>query len=173
MSDKFQDIYRIPSARAEWWDYTQNGVYFITICTAHREHYLGEIVKTIDDGDYPGKMSHVETSRVETLHVETLHATSLPKQKQKQNPNPESLGMKNEFMASISPKKGELGSIIRSYKSAVTQQARQIHADFAWQTRFHEHIIRNKQSFLVIRKYIHNNPATWENDQLNSESTDN
>lgn len=76
-------------------------------------------------------------------------------------------------MASISPKKGELGTIIRSYKSVVTQQARQIHADFAWQTRFHEHIIRNKQSFLVIRKYIRNNPATWDDDQLNSESTDN
>jgi len=40
--DKFQHKYRIPSARAQWHDYN-GGVYFITICTAYRNHYLGEI----------------------------------------------------------------------------------------------------------------------------------
>jgi REP element-mobilizing transposase RayT len=44
MSDKFQDKYRIPSARAEWWDYSSNAAYFITIYTRGREHYFGEIV---------------------------------------------------------------------------------------------------------------------------------
>jgi len=43
MSDKFQDKFRIPSARAEWWDYSSNGAYFVTICTRGREHYFGEI----------------------------------------------------------------------------------------------------------------------------------
>jgi len=43
MSDKFQDKYRIQSARAQWWDYAWNAPYFVTICTAHREHYFGEI----------------------------------------------------------------------------------------------------------------------------------
>ena len=41
-SDKFQNKYRIPTARAKWHDYN-GGVYFITICTAGREHYFGEI----------------------------------------------------------------------------------------------------------------------------------
>jgi putative transposase len=40
--DKFQHKYRIPSARAQWHDYN-GGVYFITICTAYRKHYFGEI----------------------------------------------------------------------------------------------------------------------------------
>jgi len=40
--DKFQHRYRIASARAPWHDYN-GGVYFITICTAHRNHYFGEI----------------------------------------------------------------------------------------------------------------------------------
>lgn len=43
--DKFQNKYRIPSARLQSWDYGANGAYFITICSGHREHYFGEIVK--------------------------------------------------------------------------------------------------------------------------------
>ena len=30
--------------RKQNWDYTQNGAYFITICTANRENYFGEII---------------------------------------------------------------------------------------------------------------------------------
>jgi putative transposase len=41
-TDKFQNKYRIPSARAVWHDYN-GGDYFITICTAERMHYFGEI----------------------------------------------------------------------------------------------------------------------------------
>ena len=42
--EKWKGKYRIPSARASWWDYSRNGVYFITICTRDREHFLGECV---------------------------------------------------------------------------------------------------------------------------------
>jgi len=42
--EKFQNKYRIPSARAQWWDYGNDAAYFITICTRNREHYFGEIV---------------------------------------------------------------------------------------------------------------------------------
>jgi len=44
MSDKFQDTYRIPSARADWWDYRNSAAYFVTIGTAFSEQYLGEII---------------------------------------------------------------------------------------------------------------------------------
>lgn len=47
MSDKFQNQYRIPSARADWWDYGWNAAYFVTICTAHRECYFGEIINAM------------------------------------------------------------------------------------------------------------------------------
>jgi putative transposase len=43
MSDKFQDKYRIPSARWQDWDYSWNGAYFITICTAGRDRDFGRI----------------------------------------------------------------------------------------------------------------------------------
>jgi putative transposase len=43
MKNKFQNKYRIPSARLQTWDYANNGAYFITICTKNREHYFGKI----------------------------------------------------------------------------------------------------------------------------------
>ena len=41
---RFQDKYRIPSARLKNWDYGCNGSYFITICTQNRDNYFGKIV---------------------------------------------------------------------------------------------------------------------------------
>jgi putative transposase len=40
---KFQGKYRIETARAKWWDYSNEGDYFITICTKNREHLFGYI----------------------------------------------------------------------------------------------------------------------------------
>ena len=48
--DKFQNKYRIPSARWQTWDYGSNGAYFITICIQNRRHFFGEIIdSTIPD----------------------------------------------------------------------------------------------------------------------------
>ncbi len=43
MSDKFQNKYRIPSARLRNLDYSSDAVYFITICTAKHHYYFGKI----------------------------------------------------------------------------------------------------------------------------------
>jgi putative transposase len=43
MSEKFQNKYRIPSVRLQYWDYGSNAAYFITICTAERKHFFGDI----------------------------------------------------------------------------------------------------------------------------------
>ena len=40
--DLFQNRFLIPSARAAWHNYS-GGIYFVTICTAGRGHYFGEI----------------------------------------------------------------------------------------------------------------------------------
>lgn len=42
MTDKFQQKYRIPSARYPHHNY-DGGAYFVTICTAGMQHYFGEI----------------------------------------------------------------------------------------------------------------------------------
>lgn len=40
---KFQNKYRIPSARLQNWDYGSNGAYFITICTHKMQPFFGHI----------------------------------------------------------------------------------------------------------------------------------
>jgi REP element-mobilizing transposase RayT len=62
------------------------------------------------------------------------------------------------------PQSKNLASIIRGFKSAVTINARLINSNFTWQPRFHDHIIRDKNSFQRISKYIKNNPQNWKED---------
>jgi len=44
MTEKFQDKYRIPSARLQNWDYSAEGIYFITICTEGHKCFFGKII---------------------------------------------------------------------------------------------------------------------------------
>ena len=72
--------------------------------------------------------------------------------------------LKNQQMAGISPKSNTVSSIIRSYKSAVTKYCNRLKLPFAWQTRYHDHIIRNDESFKRISEYIKKNPVNWRED---------
>jgi REP element-mobilizing transposase RayT len=176
--DKFKNTYRIPSARHPHWDYRWAGAYFITICTKDRLHYFGEIendamqlshvgviadtlwyeiphhTKNVELGAFVVMPNHIHgililTGNDDDHNVETLHATSLP------NPNPNT--NTNQQMADISPKMGSVSAIVRSYKSAVTKHTHRLGYEFAWQTRFHDHIIHDEKSFNTISNYIINN----------------
>jgi putative transposase len=70
---------------------------------------------------------------------------------------------KNKF----GPQSQNLASIIRGYKTGVTKYARNNKIDFSWQSRFHDHIIRNDTEYQRIKNYIINNPKKWKNDSLN------
>ena len=64
---------------------------------------------------------------------------------------------KNQF----GPQSKNLASIVRGFKSAVTKNARLIHPDFAWQSRFYDRIIRDYAAYQNISYYIKQNPANW------------
>lgn len=38
--------------------------------------------------------------------------------------------------------------------------------DFAWQSRFHDHIIRIDEAYYHISNYIRNNPLKWSENQF-------
>jgi REP element-mobilizing transposase RayT len=44
MSEKFKDKYITKSTRLENYDYAQNGLYFVTICTKDREELFGSVI---------------------------------------------------------------------------------------------------------------------------------
>ena len=61
--------------------------------------------------------------------------------------------------------KRSVSSIVLSYKSAVTRHAHEIGLKgTVWQTRFHDHIIREVDAFERIAGYIERNPAAWHDD---------
>ena len=60
-----------------------------------------------------------------------------------QNHSTETDGKKQTAAASEKWKSGTLGVIVNQYKRACTLQSRKIRANFQWQSRYHDHIIRN------------------------------
>jgi putative transposase len=62
--------------------------------------------------------------------------------------------------------KNTVSSIIGSYKSAVTKHANRLGFENGWQSRFHDHIIRNDSEYQRISDYINNNPFNWTNDEF-------
>ncbi|MGV1013173.1 MAG: transposase [Flavobacterium sp.] len=59
-----------------------------------------------------------------------------------------------------------ISKIIRWYKGRCSFECRKINSDFGWQSRFHDHIIRNSKSFDIIQNYIFENPMNWEKDKF-------
>jgi REP element-mobilizing transposase RayT len=58
-----------------------------------------------------------------------------------------------------------LSRFIHWYKGRCTFEMRKIYPEFTWQPRFHEHIIRDEESYLKIVEYIQNNPLKWQEDK--------
>ena len=97
--------------------------------------------------------------------VETQNFASLPTTPTNADipSNPSKLEKpKNQF----GPQSKNLASIIRGFKIGVTKNARQINPNFTWQSRYHDHIIRDEKSYHTISEYIINNPVKWTEDKF-------
>jgi len=172
--DKFKNQYRTKSTRLQYWNYGWNATYFVTICTANRKHYFGEVVQ--------GKMQLSDIGRcaekcwneipehfpfvildgfvVMPNHVHGIIIINKP--------------VETQNIASLLPSKPQnkfgvqsqnLASIVRGFKIGVTKYAKSMKINFAWQPRYHEHIIRNEESYLKIVEYIKTNPLRWQEDR--------
>ena len=242
MSEKFKGLYRNETFRAQWWDYRSEGSYHITICTANRNHFFGEIIDEQMCLSEIGKLAHQFWSEIpkhfphiqldefvimpnhihgiliicgdvalqhpptlnehfhnENMEYHELHSNYLkwldeinncfvddistidqvdyridgdissgPMDVAVQHPHQleepfyyPSIKKSPSYYSSISPKPGSISVVIRSFKSVVTKYAHRIHADFEWQTLFHDRIIRNLDEFIRVKYYIRNNPKNW------------
>jgi putative transposase len=179
---KFQNKYRIESIRLQNWDYRWNAAYFITICTKNREHYFGEIrdnkmqlsgagviadllwheiknhEKNIELGAFQVMPNHIHGIIILNGHfVDAGHALH------PQNDQPPKTIGQQRFQ---NIGKNSISSIIGSYKSAVTKHANRLGVEFAWQTLFYDHIIRDNNAYQRIHHYIINNPLKWKEDKF-------
>lgn len=170
------------SIRLQGYDYSQAGAYFVTICTQDRECLFGEVVtgqvhlskigRLVTDcwDAIPQHFSHVvsdefvvmpnhihgiiviaEDARVgvqyiEPLQIEPLHGKT-----------------GHHAYQRVIPK--SVGSIVRSYKAAVTRFANENEREsIIWQRNYYEHVIRHERALNAIREYIRNNPLNWAQD---------
>ena len=68
---------------------------------------------------------------------------------------------------SLPPKIKSLSELIGAYKMTASKSIHLAgYAEFAWQRSFHDHIIRDEQSYERISKYIVNNPNSWDQDKF-------
>ena len=180
---KYNNKYRIESVRLKNWDYRNNGAYFITINTRNRKHFFGEIINSEMQlspiGEYaqnfwmeiPKHFTFVELGNFVVMpnhthgiliinNVKSLHCYDMDKSLHCND----STG--NQYFSDISPKSGSISTIVRSYKSVVSKHARLLNPEFNWQPKFHDHVIRNSESFERIQNYIENNPSNWKEDKF-------
>ncbi len=203
MTDKYQNKYRIPSARLQEWDYGWNGSYFVTICTQNRKCYFGNInncrdaIHRVSISDYHiseiGKITDKYWLQIpqQFPFVKLGYHIVMPNHVHgiiiidKQNENTTAINTANRDAINTANRDAinrvstggitgnnnpmlhnNLSRIIRWYKGVVTFKARSINKDFAWQSRFHEHIIRNEKSYNDISEYIIHNPQKWHDDKF-------
>jgi putative transposase len=188
--EKFKNIYRIPSARLKNWDYSSDGWYFVTICVRNHECAFGnienggmilnDIGKMVEQfwKEIPQHFKNVELDAFIVMpnHVHgivVIDKFGIENNTYKNSPRRDVacyVSTNKNIYSRISPKIGTLSTIIRSFKSACTNNIRKISSDFQWQSRFHDHIIGNDKELKNIRNYIHFNAEKWQDDKENPQN---
>jgi putative transposase len=183
-----RDSLRLPN-----YDYADVGVYFVTLCTHERQCLFGAIndgtMRLTDLGDIAQACwlaipSHFQQVFLDTFVMMPNHIHGIIKIGKRINVGTSYArpGAKRATQASpslstrTSPLRnvGGLGTIIGSFKSAVSRRVNAVVPEFRdplWQRNYYEHIIRSESSLRAIREYIMNNPAQWELDRENPNFT--
>ena len=189
--DKYQNKYRIKSARKEGYNYGQNGRYFVTIVTKDRKNHFGEIQNNVMQYSEIGQFAlkcwneipnHFPFVTLDEFVLMTNHVHGIIEIDKPPVATPISTVatqdlaslhkiaslQTNDYKNKFGPQSKNLASIIRGFKIGITKFARQntkIHT--VWQPRYHDRIIRNQQEYIRIKKYIINNPLNWNKDKNN------
>lgn len=170
------------SIRLKGYDYSQNGAYFITVCTQNRAIILDNAdIKSIVQkwwNALPEKFPAVRTDRFVIMpnHIHGIifidvgadHHTSLSNVGADQRVCPLDNGQSHR----IAP---TLGTIVQWFKTMTTNEyfraARTENATPTagklWQRNYYERIIRNETDLHSIREYIIENPSRWQEDADN------
>jgi len=156
--------------RLEKYDYSQNGCYFITICTKWRLHHFGEIEKnctvlndygTIVEKCWENIINHYQNIELDEYIIMPNHIHGI-------------IIVGNEYFRSDNweNKNPNISNIIKWFKIGVTKEIRNTYNDyeFAWQKSFHDIIIRNQEQLEKSREYIIMNPNKWDEDINNSKN---
>ncbi|WP_281239575.1 transposase [Flavobacterium praedii] len=189
---KFKGKYRIDTARAKWWDYKNEGNYFITICTKNRAHLFGyvndgemklnEYGKIVSDCwyDLPNHYSNIILDEFQIMpnHIHCIvgvdNSNSIFPVETGFKPvctsNDSANDSANDSTDISENKEKKIHGIFEFIRALKTFSSRRINemrdtkGVSNWQERFHDHIIRDEMEYNRIKNYIINNPKNWSED---------
>lgn len=168
----FRNKYRIESTRLKYWDYTNSGYYFVTICTKNRECWFGEIINNkMQPNHYADIVCnqwrwlenqyayiHLDQNIVMPDHTHAIIQINKPVETGRD------LSLQSPSAGqSQRPKIKSLSELIGAFK---TTSSKQIHRaglpEFIWQSRFYDRIIRSEKELNNVREYIRNNASLYK-----------
>ncbi len=153
--------------RLKEYDYSQNGAYFVTICTKDRRNILSDIVGR---GLAPAEVRLTGCGRVVETELFALPVRYGTVRVEKYVIMPNHIHVLFLFgseAAGASPRP-TLMQVIGTFKSLSTRHWNEdagTAGEKLWQSGFHEHIIRDDNDFLLHWQYIDQNPARWGEDE--------
>jgi len=189
-------IHHRRSIRLKEYDYSQEGLYFITFCCQNRLHLFGEIISGKMMLNDAGKIAekcwleipeHFKNVILHDFVIMPNHVHGIIEFKNNDLNNtvganqysPKNVSIEEtKIVSSIDtnidsskqmPKSTSktIGSVIRGYKIGVTKWMRQNrNVTDVWQRNYYEHIIRNDIAYCRISEYIKNNPKKWDEDKF-------
>ena len=154
------------------YDYSSAGAYFITICTQNRRCLLSRIVGR---GLAPAEAKGIEyTSFGEIAERQLLlledRYLHLAIDKYTIMPNHIHVIMILKGEAAGASPRPTITDIVCAYKSLTTRECKNNGFEGKlFQTSFYEHIIRGREDYEEIVKYIYENPVRWYYDELYAE----
>lgn len=161
--------------RLREYDYNTPGAYFITFCIHNRRNTLSHIVGAIQESPVSqlsvcGRIvDSVIRSVPEHLHVTIDRYVIMPN-------HVHLIVMISEQdpwqAIQEPPRKGRsvLSKAVGYIKMNASKAIRQQYGDVTvWQRGFHDHVIRNRDDYEMIAKYIQENPLRWELDKFYTE----
>lgn len=154
-------IHNRQSIRLKGFDYSQEGSYFITICTHVRQSLFGEIINEEMQINWIGKIVKNQWLQIPGRFNE-LQLDSF-------------VVMPNHFHGIIKIEESlpgqTIGNIIGAFKSLAANEylkfckSNNLPIEKLWQRNYYEHIIRDEEDYSRIVDYIENNPLKWNEDQ--------
>lgn len=177
---KFRNKYRIDSARAKFWDYGWNGLYFVTIYTREKQYFFGDVTNGEMELSAIGKLAQehwfeiqqkFSFVKLDAFVVMPNHVHGILEINKVKCGGEDAINRVSTRGGGVTGihnpmGKNNISEIIRWYKGRITFEARKIHPDFGWQAGFHDHIIEKEISYQLIKEYIKANPQKWQKDQF-------
>ena len=130
------------------YDYGQNGAYFATICTQERKRLLSDIVG--DDAHIVPKPYGQITEKYIRNAPEIEKYVLMPDHIHML------IRLDNGSRWASTPT-NRIATIVRSIKTLTTKEI----GESIFQRSYYDHVIRNRQDYEEIWRYIDNNPRRW------------